>query len=147
MKTTYQTGYQLGHPRLGGRKPGSLNRRTRLAIEICEQMGFHPAAFLATIAYTGFMPNADGSTTPVTPDDRLKAATALAPFVMPKLATTQTEVTRGDGDRCEPIDVTPLLENEDLAAHAQELALGLVKADSQRQGREEARIETDHTGT
>src|ERR1035438_632156 len=78
------TGFKVGHPRLGGRRPGSQNKRTKLALEICEELNFHPAAFLATIALTGLMPNPDGSTTPVTTDDRLRAVTALAPFVTPK---------------------------------------------------------------
>ena len=82
-------GFRPGHSKLGGRKPGSQNKRTRQAIEICEAMDFHPAAFLATIALTGQMPNPDGTSTPVSTEDRLRAVTALAPFVMPRLQATQ----------------------------------------------------------
>ncbi len=82
-------GFRPGHLRVGGRKPGSQNKRTRQAIEICEAMDFHPAAFLATIALTGQMPNPDGTSTPVSTEDRLRAVTALAPFVMPRLQATQ----------------------------------------------------------
>jgi hypothetical protein len=80
----------------GGRKVGSPNKRTRHALEICEELDFHPAAFLATIAMTGLMPNADGTSTPVSTEERLKAGVALCPFIMPRLQATQTQITGKD---------------------------------------------------
>jgi hypothetical protein len=131
--------FKPGHARVGGRKKGSPTKRTKLALEICEAMDFHPAAFLATIAMTGLMPNADGTTTPVTPDDRLRAATALAPFVMPKLQATQV-TGRDDGPvAVAALDVTAILANPQLAAAAQELALMVVDAEAEAEGLPEPR--------
>jgi hypothetical protein len=91
-------------------------------------MDFHPAALLATIAMTGQMPNADGSTTPVSADERLKAAAALAPFVMPRLQATQ--VTGKDDGALEvaTLDLTRILADPVLARQAQDLALAMADA-------------------
>jgi hypothetical protein len=139
MKKTYSQpgaaatapGFQPSHPRVGGRKPGSQNRRTRQAIEISETLIFHPAAFLATIALAGMMPNPDGSTTPVTKDDRIRAATSLAPFLMPCLQATQV-TGANDG----PIEVATtdtlalILNNSEAVEAAQKLALLLCEAEA-----------------
>ena len=123
-------GFKTGHPRVGGRKPGSQNKRTKQAIEICEAMGFHPAAFLATIALTGQMPNPDGTSTPVGTEERLRAAQALAPFVMPKLQSTQ--VTGGNDG---PVEVNGLVDMRAIMADpvalelAQALALKMAGCD------------------
>ena len=131
MSTTKTGVFQTGHARVGGRKKGSPTKRTKLALEICQELDFHPAAFLATIAMTGLMPNPDGTTTAVTPDDRLRAATALAPFVMPRLQATQV-TGKDDGPvAVAMLDVTAILANPELAAAAQELALMVVDAESQ----------------
>jgi hypothetical protein len=121
--------FKIGHPRVGGRKPGSPNRRTKQALEICEELSFHPAAFLATIALTGLMPNPDGSTTPVTTDDRLRAATALAPFVMPRLQATQV-TGKDDGPLAvATLDMSRILADPALVEQAQNIALALADAD------------------
>ena len=120
-------GFKIGHPRVGGRKPGSQNKRTKMALEICQELNFHPAAFLATIALTGLMPNPDGTATPVTTDDRLRAALGLAPFVMPKLA--QTTLSGNDGGPIEVdnsgFDIRMIMADESLLEAAQKLALAM----------------------
>jgi hypothetical protein len=122
--------FKPGHGRVGGRRKGSPTKRTKLALEICEELDFHPAAFLATIALTGLMPNPDGTTTPVSTDDRLRAATALAPFVMPRLQATQVTGKDNGPVQVERIlDVSAILANPALAAAAQELALMVVEAE------------------
>lgn len=140
MSTTKTGVFQTGHARVGGRKRGSPTKRTKLALEICEAMDFHPAAFLATIAMTGLMPNADGTTTPVGTDDRLRAATALAPFVMPKLQATQ--VTGKDDGPIETatLDVSAILANPELAKAAQEIALMMVEQERLESGLPEPRL-------
>lgn len=111
-----------GHRRFGGRRPGSMNKRTREAIEICLQHNFHPAAFLAAIAKTGMMPNPDGTTTPVSSEDRIRASVALCPYVMPKLQNVQQVVHKADPEDA-VIDVNRLMESPELVAAAQALAL------------------------
>ena len=142
MSTTKTGVFQTGHARVGGRKKGSPTKRTKLALEICQELDFHPAAFLATIAMTGLMPNPDGTTTAVTPDDRLRAATALAPFVMPRLQATQ--VTGKDDGPVQverTLDVSAILANPQLAAAAQELALMVVDAEAQARGLPEPEVQ------
>jgi hypothetical protein len=122
--------FPVGHPKYAGagRVPGSTNRRTKQALEICETLNFHPAAFLATIALTGLMPNPDGSTISVTTEDRLKAATALCPFVMPRLLASQVTTTDDPVERA--IDISPLLNDPHLVDIAQQLALAMVDANT-----------------
>jgi hypothetical protein len=120
-----------GHPRYGGRKPGSKNRRTQQAIDICEALDFHPAAFLATIALTGLMPNPDGTTTPVTAEERIRAATSLAPFVMPRLQSTQV-TGANDGPietQAQTLDINKLLSDPAALEAAQRLALMICESD------------------
>jgi hypothetical protein len=98
------------------------------AIEICEALNFHPAAFLATIALTGSMPNPDGSSTPVSPDDRIRAATSLAPFVMPRLQATQMMGGANDGPiEMAPTDLDLIWSSPEAVELAQKLALSLCE--------------------
>lgn len=113
--------------RRGGRQVGSPNKRTRQALEICEQLDFHPAAFLTVIAMTGLMPNADGTSTPVSPDERLKAAVALCPFVMPRLQATQTQITGKDEGPVQVLDLSKILADPELCRQAQSLALAMCE--------------------
>lgn len=66
-----------GHPRYGGRKKGSVSKRTKQAREIAESLGFHPIEWLSHVAMHGTMPNPDGSEMPVDAAMRLDAAKRL----------------------------------------------------------------------
>jgi hypothetical protein len=118
--------FMVGHQKVGGRKPGSPNKRTKLALEICQELNFHPAAFLATIALTGLMPNPDGTTTPVTTEDRLKASLGLAPFVMPRLQATQLTGKDDGAIAAVNFDFTQLLQNPEAVEAMQKLALAMA---------------------
>lgn len=134
LKTAYQPrvgsslgpGFHPGHKKFGGRVRGSQNKRTKLALEICQELNFHSAAFLATCALTGQMPNPDGSSVPISTEDRLRAATALAPFCMPKLQATQLS---GNPDAPLAVDsgfdINVLLADPAAVEAAQTLALKL----------------------
>jgi len=134
LKRTYSQGtpasapgfFRPGHKRFGGRTKGSQNRRTKQAIEIVEAMGFHPASFLAACALTGLMPNPDGSTTPISTEDRLRAATALAPFCMPRLMATQLSGNPDAPIAVDGLDMNKLLEDSDSIALVQALALRMA---------------------
>ena len=120
-------GFKPGHPKYGGRKKGSPIKRTAEAREIADKLGFHPVEFLAKVVMTGKMPNPDGTETIVTPQDRLDAAKAIAPYILPKLA--QTAVTgANDGPVAVDLDVTKLLSDPESARAAQALALKLAAA-------------------
>jgi hypothetical protein len=97
-----------GHLKFGGRVKGSLNKRTRQAIEICEAMDFHPAALLATVVLTGKLPNPDGTTVEIDATGRMDALKALCPYVMPRLQATQ--VTGKDDGPVELARATTELE-------------------------------------
>jgi hypothetical protein len=131
LKRTYSTppGFKIGHARLGGRKPGSLNKRTRQAIEICEQMNFHPAALLATVVLTGKLPNPDGTTVEIDAAGRMDALKALCPYVMPRLQATQV-TGKDDGPLAvATLDMSRILADPALVEQAQNIALALVEAD------------------
>ena len=117
--------------RYGGRKPGSVNKLTRTAREICEQLGCHPAEFLAMVCQKGVMPNADGTFTTVDAAMRLDAAKALAPYVMPKLAQTTLTGPNDGPVQVAAFDVAALLADPEAARAAQALALKLVYPSSQ----------------
>lgn len=86
-------GFRPGHLRVGGRKPGSQNKRTRQAVEICESYDFHPAALLITIILTGKLQNSDGTTVDIDAAGRLDALKALCPYVMPRLQANSVAVS------------------------------------------------------
>ncbi len=83
------SGFQPGHARVGGRRPGSLNKRTKRVLEVCVEMDFHPAATLISIITTGKLPNADGTSIDIDVAGRLDALKTLCPYVMPRLQATQ----------------------------------------------------------
>ena len=99
-----------GHLKFGGRVKGSLNRRTRQAIEICEAMDFHPAALLATVVLTGRLPNPDGTTVEIDATGRMDALKALCPYVMPRLAANSVAVSGPDEGPIELARVNTELE-------------------------------------
>src|ERR1017187_2102180 len=122
--------FPIGHPRFfgSGRVPGSKNRQTREAIASVEATGFHPAAFLATCAMTGMMPNVDGSSTPISAKERLKAAISLCPYLMPRLLASQ--VTNVDDPVDRAIDLSAIMQDPALVEKAQDLAIALAQADT-----------------
>lgn len=134
LKKTYGqpgtgAGFKIGHPRLGGRKPGSQNKRTRQAIEICEAMDFHPAALLATVVMTGKLPNPDGTTVDIDAAGRMDALKAICPYVMPRLQATQV-TGKDDGPLAvATLDISRILADPALVEQAQNLALAMVDAD------------------
>lgn len=120
------TAFKPGHPRVGGRRPGSLNKRTKRALEICEEMKFHPAAVLITVIQTGKLMNADGTSVEIDAAGRMDALKTLCPYVMPRLQATQLS-----GDPDAPlvenyIDVTALLRDPATAEAAQTISLALA---------------------
>jgi hypothetical protein len=65
--------FEKGHKKLGGRKKGTINKRTRVE-EVCQEAGIDPFAILAEIASS-----AKEETT------RLAAAKELARYLEPQL--------------------------------------------------------------
>lgn len=120
-------GFKPGHARIGGRKQGSQNKRTRQAIEICESYDFHPVATLITVITTGKLPNADGTFAEVDTPGRLDALKSLCPYVMPRLQSTQ--VTGKDDGPIEVengFDINVLMADPASIELAQALALKLA---------------------
>ncbi len=116
-------------PRLGGRQPGSLNKRTKAAIEICESYDFHPVATLITVITTGKLPNADGTFADVDTPGRMDALKSLCPYVLPRLA--QTALTGKDAGplAVATLDMTRILADPALVLQAQNLSLAMTDAD------------------
>lgn len=74
---------------------------------------------------TGLMPNPDGSTTPVTTDERIRAATALSPFVMPRLQSTQMMGADGGPIATATLNMNALLADAETLELAQALSIKL----------------------
>jgi hypothetical protein len=129
MKETSSGTFRPGHPRFGGRKKGSENKRTREVREILERLNWHPVEFLATVAMTGQMPNPDGSFTPVDAIERLGAAKAIAPFCAPKLQAVDAQVNT-DTDAPRPTYVLPtsaILSDPIMTDRFNELAMWIAQ--------------------
>ena len=113
----------------GGRKPGSLNKRTRQAIEICEAYNFSPVATMIAVITTGKLPNADGTFAEVDTPARLDALKSLMPYIAPRLQATQ--VTGQNGGPIEvdstTLDIRAIIASPELAAAAQKLALAMAE--------------------
>lgn len=129
-KAPTSTSFAPNHTRVGGRKPGTpKDARLASAMDVAVNLGFHPIEFAILVASQGVMPNADGTTTPCSPEMRLDAAKFVTQFMIPKL--TSTQVTGPGGG---PVQVTPsvsidvLLADPATAKQAQELALKLAEA-------------------
>lgn len=140
-----------GHPRYGGRRKGSLNRRTQFARDLAEKMRVDPVEFLLQIVATDAVQvpvtdsetgtpllNEDGSPKRVwqviTLNQRIDAAKALLGYLYPKLQAVQitdkdlgpTEVTT--------LDVAEILADPELAKAAQTMALMLIEQRADRDG-------------
>lgn len=136
-----KTAFQPGHVKKGGRKPGTLNKRTRFAHEVAERMGVDPAGYLLHIIKSDVVQlaardpktgeaimEADGLTPKlvwhaVTLADRIDAAKTLMRYMYPALQAV--ELTGKDGGPMEAavLDVTEILANPELAKAAQTMAL------------------------
>ena len=120
--------FTSGHERLGGRKRGSITKRTAEAREVAAKLGFHPIEFLAIVAMRGVIPNADGTETPVDAAMRLDAAKAAAPYLVPKLAQTAVVGPNEGPVELVGFDLTPLLKDPVRAAALTDLAYAVCEA-------------------
>jgi hypothetical protein len=140
-------GPKAGHPKWGGRRPGTLNKRTRYAHEVAEKMRVDPVAYLLSIInqeatqeviinpQTGeaILDPATGQPkrrwVPVTRDQRIDAAKALLGYLYPKLQAVQ--VTGKDEEPLQvemsALSVTQILSDPALADAAQKMALMLAE--------------------
>jgi hypothetical protein len=119
--------FHKGHPKYGGRKKGSPIKRTAEAREIAESLGFHPVHFLATIAYFGVMPNADGTETAVDTATRMDAAKSVIKYLVPALLATQITGKNEGPLEVAAFDMTQLMMNPAAVEAAQQLALAMVE--------------------
>lgn len=120
-------GFQPGHARVGGRKAG-LPTKTKLAAEMCAKYKFHPLEWIVQAVKTGVAPAPDGKpgTQPVSMSDRTRLAETLLSFLLPRLSATQVTGANEGPIAVSTLDVTQLMQNPELAAAAQRVALGLI---------------------
>lgn len=83
--------FQPGHSKIGGRKKGTVNLRTKLgpnAQEIAESMGFNPFEVLLYVAANNWQ--ALGYDTPcITIAERIVAAAKACEYLYPKIKAVQ----------------------------------------------------------
>jgi len=137
-------GAPSGHPRYGGRRKGSLNKKTVEIKQLASQMGVDPVAYLCTIVgcdgalqipvvepETGKnVIDADGKPVlrwiAITTRQKLDACKELMPYIRPKLAATQLTGKDGGPIETATLDITQILADPELARNAQELALRMA---------------------
>jgi hypothetical protein len=129
-----KTGFQPGHPRYGGRKKGTPNKRTLLARDIAEKLKFDPIEVAVQVVVHGLMPTTqkDGSVVlvPVGVDERLKMLRDLTQYIQPKLTSVQV-TGKDDGPvQVASLDVAQILMNPELADAAQKLALQMAQQEA-----------------
>lgn len=138
--------FKVGHPRFGGRKPGSPNKRTKAAQDLAKEMGVDPVQFMLSILASDTVQvamvneqgcvvlGADGQpimlTKPIPLDLKADMAKAVAAYIHPKLQATQV-TGKDDGPvAVAGFDMTVLMTNPQAVAAAQELALMMAKPDA-----------------
>jgi len=75
----------------GGRKKGSLNKKTIQALDIVKKHGIDPFEILILFAKGDYQ--ALGLKKPIPPEMRQKSATAALPYIYPQLKSTESTVT------------------------------------------------------
>lgn len=131
--------FKPGHPKYGGRKKGSANKRTKMAQEMAAQMGVDPVRFMLELLQrdTVQVAKIDRDTGKVILDEngqpvrewqaipidmRLEAAKSVAPYIHGKLQHTTVTKEEPESD-INAIDVNRMMEDPALVEAAQRLAL------------------------
>jgi hypothetical protein len=138
-----RTGPPDGHPRYGGRRPGSVNKKTATLKNLAEQMGTDPAETLLNIVQhdciqvpmidevTG-KPLTDANGKPMlkwitfSTRMRMDACKELMPYLAPRLASVALSGSEGGPIKIATLDVTQIILDEDTARAAQRMALMLA---------------------
>lgn len=130
--------FAKGHPRFGGRKKGSVNKRTKHARDLAAEMGADPIEFLLRIMTSESievaMVDEKGKTVldfngkPVLVHEaiplamKIDAAKNVAPYVRPKLQSTQITGAE-DGPVQVQLPTAEILANDKISDAMQDLAL------------------------
>lgn len=135
--------FKAGHNKLGGRRPGSKNKRTKRAQELADAFGTDPVIFLLEVMtkdsvqvvltdpITGEVLLDEATGQPkrvwlaIPIDMRVDAAKALAPYIHPKLQATQL-TGKDDGPLDVGVDVATLLRDPAAVEAVQKVALALA---------------------
>ena len=122
-----------GHKRiLPGSTPGKYKRKVSLwdARKILENAEYDPVMFLVEAVITGFLPPRPGEDakkrTPVSNEERMRAARELLKYVLPSLSATQITGRDGGPIAVAKLDLTEIWKDPTLAAAAQTLSLAMT---------------------
>ncbi len=134
--TVVKRGFSKGHPRFGGKKKGTSAR----VKDLVEQLGAgaDPIRFLLLLirdkTYQSVVIGADGKKKKVTvaaPLDLLiDSAKAVAQYYVPKLSAVAHTGEDGGPVETVSLNLSAILNDPVLCAHAQELALKLAEAEA-----------------
>lgn len=131
--------FQPGHARMGGRKPGSVSQRTKLAREVAGALKYDGVRIAIEVITTGFMKMKDPVTGELTyqlvpVEERLKAHRDLQQYLQPKLSSIQV-TGKDDGPiRTAHLDIVELLRDPKLAEAAQMLAFTIAERPAEIEG-------------
>jgi hypothetical protein len=133
--------FQPGHPRFGGRKRGSVSKRTQLARDIAAAMKFDPVKIAIRVIEEGVLRNKDGSLVPVPVEERLKMLRDLQQYIQPKLTAVQVTGKDEGPVNVQTVDIAAILRDPAAAQAAQSLAMAMALADADRPAIEPAVID------
>jgi len=147
-----RTGPPDGHPRYGGRRPGSVNRKTAEMRDLAAQLGVDPVEYLCTIIACDYavqapvvdpdtgkqLIGADGKPLlkwmAITTRQKIDACKELLPYVKPRLAATQVTGPDDAPLQVATLDITQILADPELARNAQALALRVIEQQGDADG-------------
>ena len=113
--------FAIGHPKFGGRRKGSRNKRTKLAEAIIERLEqeLGPVEPLEALLRIGA-----NKRLPVVV--RMDALKSILPYIYPKLQSVDVNSTTPDGPAETTVNVAAIIADPELAAAAQKLALAAL---------------------
>jgi hypothetical protein len=130
ITTPKPKGFQPGHTKFGGRRPGSRNLRQPSARAIAEKLKVDPLEFLLTIVKTGVISTDGGRKVTVPTADRIAAARSALPFIHSRRSSVhvsgQVEVEMDTQVR--KLDLVRVMLDPELAAMAEKIAFAQLEA-------------------
>jgi len=130
-----------GHRPCGRKPKGTPNAQTWFARAVLEEKGINPISLALDVVTSGLLPlaaNQDPKNRKLLSDElRVKVLLELMNYTFPRLSSQALTGPTGGAVEVATLDVLELMQNPELAAAAQKLALGISTA--QRDGNDEPR--------
>jgi len=127
VTTKPKPGFRPGHPKFGGRQPGSLNIKTPSARAIAQKLKVDPLEWLLRAVATGLVTNADGTKTPISAANRIAAATAAVPYLHSKRSNVHVSGQIDSDQQVRKLDMLKIIMTPELQIAAEALAFAALE--------------------